>query len=452
MEPRFLSPVLNGRTAELSALMSILDRALAGRGQAVLVAGEAGIGKSRLAAEMSARAANLGFTILQGSCFEHDRSLPYGPLQDMLRSHFPQLTEQQLAEELGPAASELLALVPELHVQLPGFVALPTLDPEQDRRRLLHALGQYLLDREPVLLVIEDIHWSDRTTLDFLVHFARALPGRAAVLLLTYRSDEAAPELEQFVAELDRRRLTSEIRLGPLDGEQIEAMLQAILGRDRPVRRDLLETVTRFAEGNPFFIEEVLPSLLQSGATLELRIPRSVEDAVRRRIELLSGPARQTLLLAAVIGQRVDFAVLQDVSRASERELLEHLKELVGRQLVIEESAERFAFRHALTRAAIYGDLLARERRLLHEQILESIQHVYSTSLDAHVHELASHAREAQAWPSLLEYAALAGQQALRMHSPGEAVEHFSSAMQATAALGQRIAAWSVEKGSTTAS
>jgi predicted ATPase/class 3 adenylate cyclase len=168
--------------------------------------------------------------------------------------------------------------------------------------------------------------------------------------------------------------LTSEIRLGPLDGEQIEAMLQAVLGRDRPVRRDLLETVTRFAEGNPFFIEEVLPSLLQSGATLELRIPRSVEDAVRRRIELLSGPARQTLLLAAVIGQRVDFAVLQDVSRASERELLEHLKELVGRQLVIEESAERFAFRHALTRAAIYGDLLARERRLLHEQILESIQ------------------------------------------------------------------------------
>lgn len=157
MEPRFLSPVLNGRTAELSALMSILDRALAGRGQAVLVAGEAGIGKSRLAAEMSARAANLGFTILQGSCFEHDRSLPYGPLQDMLRSHFPQLTEQQLAEELGPAASELLALVPELHVQLPGFVALPTLDPEQDRRRLFHALGQYLLDREPC-------YWSSRTS------------------------------------------------------------------------------------------------------------------------------------------------------------------------------------------------------------------------------------------------------------------------------------------------
>jgi DNA-binding CsgD family transcriptional regulator/tetratricopeptide (TPR) repeat protein len=106
---------------------------------------------------------------------------------------------------------------------------------------------------------------------------------------------------------------------------------------------------------------------------------------------------------------------------------------------MIEESAERFAFRHALTRAAIYGDLLARERRLLHEQILESIQRVYASTLNAHVHELALHAREAQAWPALLEYAVLAGQQAWRMHSPGEAVEHFSSAMQATAALGQVV-------------
>jgi predicted ATPase len=289
-----------------------------------------------------------------------------------------------------------------------------------------------------VLVVVEDIHWSDRTSLELLRPLARLVPGRPAVLLLTYRSDEAAPELDRFLAELDRRRLTVELRLRPLDGEEIETMLQAIPEHDRPVRRDLVETVARFTEGNPFFIEEMLPSLLGSGPT-EPRVPRTIEDAVRRRTEQLSALARETLLKAAVIGQRLDFAVLQDVSAATERELLVQVKELVARQLLVEEPAECFAFRHALTRAAIYGELLARERRLLHQQVLESLQRVYGTSPSAHVHELAQHAREAQAWPALQEYAALSGRQAWRLHSPREALEHFSSALEATTALGEAV-------------
>jgi predicted ATPase len=357
---------------------------------------------------------------------------------------------QVLAEELGPAAPELARLLPELILRVPGVVPLPGLDPEQDKRRLFQALGDFLIDGigQPVLIVIEDIHWSDATSVEFLLHLARRLRTRAVVLLLSYRTDEPTPVLRQFVAELERRRLATEVMLGPLGRDEVEVMLQAILRLDRPIRPDLLDALLGLTDGNPFFIEEVLPLFIVQvgdgrsavrawgpGAPGELRVPRTVDDAVRRRVEQLTRPARATLVHAAVIGQRFGFALLHEVAGQDEPDLPEQLKELVASQLIVEESPDRFAFRHALTRAAIYTELLGRERRRLHRQVLEAMQRLYTDALEAHVHELAYHAQQAQAWVELRTYAWQAGERAWAMHAPRAAVEHFTQALQAAQAL-----------------
>src|SRR5687767_14892169 len=201
------SPLLIGRSAQLEAIDQYIRRALDGECGVVLFAGEAGIGKSRLVAEARARAVQAGITILQGNCFEPDRAISYAPLVDMLRAfkaaHPPGETEQLMSR----VASELVKLLPELAVELPGVTPTALLPPEQEKRRLFETLVQFLLAvaaEKPFLLIIEDLHWSDDTSLEFLLHLMHRLSGRRALLLLTYRDDEVHPQLRHFLATLDR--------------------------------------------------------------------------------------------------------------------------------------------------------------------------------------------------------------------------------------------------------
>jgi DNA-binding CsgD family transcriptional regulator len=452
VERAVVCPVLIGRAPYLEAIERTLDQARDGVGQTMLLGGEAGIGKTRLVAEARRHAAAQDFLLLEGNCFEPDRALAYGPILDLLRAFAATRTPDELGEALGPTAPEAMKLLPELATGLPRVAPIPAFPPEQEKRRLFEALAQIvarLATRQPVLVVIEDLHWCDDASLDLLLWLARRVHTEPALLLLTYRSDELHPSLHHFLAEVDRARLAVECPVEALDMREVEAMLRAIFSLTRPVRTDFLHALYALTEGNPFFIEETLKSLVMAGdmsdvdgawdrtATEELHIPRSVQDAVQRRIMQLSAEARELLRLAAVAGQRFDFALLLEVTGRDEGTLLRCIKELIAAQLVVEGVEDQFLFRHALTRQAIYAELLARERRALHRDLAQTLEHLYAGRLDAHVAELAYHFYEAGLWSRALEYTQRAGERSLGLYAPQAALEHFARALEAAERLSQ---------------
>jgi tetratricopeptide (TPR) repeat protein len=440
-------PVIVGREAYLAALDTHLDTAYTGRGSVVLLAGEAGIGKSRLVADVRARASTREFLSLAGRCFEPDRTLPYAPLLDLLRIYLAGQPIEARARDLSGVAPELAWLLPELARQEPDVTAVPTFDPREDRRRLAHAFVQFfahLAATRPLLLVVEDLHWSDDASLDVVLHLARYLAAMPSLLLLTYRNEEINPGLRHMLAMLDRERLGSEMALTPLEPSDVDAMLRAIFDQPQPIRPEFLRAIYDLTDGNPFFIEEVIRSLIAEGeiyrasgrwerrALAELHIPRSVHDAVLRRIHLLSPEAAKVLRLAAVAGRSFDFAVLQELTGDADEQLLDVVRELIGAQLVAEESADRFSFRHALTREAIYADMLARERRALHLKVAETIERLYTDLPEAYLVDLSSHFAAAGEWGKVLDYAERAGRHALNVFALGAAVEHLTRALDAS--------------------
>jgi DNA-binding CsgD family transcriptional regulator len=265
--------------------------------------------------------------------------------------------------------------------------------------------------------------------------------------LITYRSDEVRPTLSHWLAELDRQHLGQEIALTRLTQGETGAMLQAIFAPERPTQTAFLDAIYNLTDGNPFFLEEILKSLIGAGEISythgkwdrkplsELHIPRSIADAVQQRSDRLSESAKQVLMLAAVAGRRFDFALLQQVTHHDELELLKLMRELIGAQLVVEESAEQFAFRHALTRQAIYTQLLVRERKVLHHIIAERMEHLYAGTLEEHLADLAYHFSEAGVFEKALSYAKQAGERAQRLYAPRAAVEQFTRALDAAHAL-----------------
>lgn len=227
----------------------------------------------------------------------------------------------------------------------------------------------------------------------------------------------------------------------------VDAMLRAIFDRTSPVPPSTLDVICDLTEGNPFFVEEILKSLVAAGAGVsaqdlwegqtvpELRIPRTVQDAVQQRLDRISDSARQVVTLAAVAGRRFDFSLLQRITRQEEPKLLMLMKELIAAQLVVEESEERFAFRHALTRRAIYTQLLLRERKALHRTIAETIEQLATPTIEAHLAELAYHFYEGGVWEKALEYAQRAGERAFALYAPRAAIEQFTRALKATHSL-----------------
>lgn len=459
-ETHVSSPVysqrLIGRDAEMQQVRSVIEAAGQGRGQVVLISGEAGIGKSRLAAELMREAVQQSdASVLIGRCFEQDRALPYAPLIDLLRS------QNSAGVADLPGLKPLAWLLPEL-----GDAPL-SVEPEQDKRRLFEALAHYLLQHSgrsnPLsrvsLILIEDLHWVDEASLEFLIYLARRISTWPAILLMSYRADEVGASLERFLAALDRERLATEIALRRLDASETSAMIRAAFDLPRSPQPEFLAAIHRLTDGNPFFVEEVLKSFVASGEVFEmggqwsrkpisqLRVPRTVQAAVRGRIAQLSTESQKLLSIAAVAGQRWDFAVLQRLTGHSDSTLIAHIKDMIAAQLVVEESADAFAFRHALTRQAIYTSLLARERAALHGAIATATEQLHphlanSATASAPVLDasLAYHFYEAGAWDKAMTYARRAAERAQALGAPRPAIEHWSRVIDAAAQLGSKPA------------
>jgi DNA-binding CsgD family transcriptional regulator len=440
-----ICPIMVGRDLPVQALQRLFEQTRSKHGQVALVSGEAGIGKSRLIRELKAHLPTA--LILQGNCFEADQTLPYAPIADLLRTFFASLNAPRKSAIIAELGSELIQLLPELTQDYPG-AAQRSGDTELEKRRLHQALVQLLAGlsaAQPLLFIIEDIHWCDDASLEFLSFLARRLSGQPLLLLLTYRDDEVGTALDQFLAHLDRERLTTEFRLPRLTVETVGTMVRAIFEMERAPRNEFVDAIYNLSEGNPFFIEEMLKSLVASGDIFitdgkwgrkplsELDIPRTVQVSLRQRLSQLTTEAQQMLSAAAVAGRHFDFTLLQHLTGIPEIELLRLIRELKDAQFVVEENADTFAFRHALTRQAVYQDLLVRERRALHLAIAEVIEQLYKDNhlAKAHLPDLTYHYYQAEKWEKALEYGLMAGEYAQALYSPLAALEHYGRALDA---------------------
>lgn len=456
------SPTLVGRAEELAALERRLEEAQAGSGQTCLLIGEAGIGKTRLVRETVVQALQRSFRTIVISCDEHDLLLPHALGIALLDAVAAQVDAERLVARLHVYADVVARLQPELAMRMQQAFTRqdPDDSPETTKRRIFQLLFATLdCLPTPLLLVAEDIHWADDRSLELLLRLARSVPSRQMALLMTLRPDEPSPALRAFLAALERERLGGEIALARFGPPETERMIGLMFQHVR-VRAEFVAAIQELTDGNPFFIEETLRSLAASGDIYrahgvwtrkpleELRIPRTLNDAVERRLSRLSVPARELLATAAVLGRRFDLALLQHITGVAERELLVLLKEAVGARLVEELPADRpesetpFAFAHALTRYVIATSLLARERVLIHQQALAAIEALYTDDLDRHASDLALHAAAAGRWAQAHRYASRAATQALALSAPHAALEQLNRALDALARGGPAAAGW----------
>jgi DNA-binding CsgD family transcriptional regulator/tetratricopeptide (TPR) repeat protein len=431
---RVSSPVLVGRDAEAAQLKAALERAAAGRPAIVVVAGEAGVGKTRLVADLVGRAGEVGAVALTGGCLDVGEGvLAYAPLVEALRPLAVALGPGELDRVLGGARAELARLVPEQGPQAAGRPVEAPLAPTRLFELLLGVLHR-LAERGPLLLVVEDLHWADQSTRDLLGFLVRNLRGGVA-LVLTYRSDELHRRhpLRPFLAELDRSGRAERLELDRLGRRDLGKLLAGILGE--PPAPALVGEVLARSEGNPFFAEELLAAHLEGS-----RLPLVLRDLVLARVAALSEPTQRVLEVAAVAGTRVDHQLLAAVVGQDPEQLVWLLREAVGRHvLAADEAGDAYAFRHALVQEAIYDDLLPVQRGPLHaayaralERRIEQLGDARGTPGAAAVErgQLAYHWYAAHDMGQALVASVRAGQAAESASALAEALGHYERALE----------------------
>lgn len=362
---RVSSPVFVGRANELAVLDGVLQLAVGGHPATAVIAGEAGVGKTRLVAELVDRASGQGISCLSGACLNvGDDVLPLAPMAEVLRQLRTAFDESDLARVLGDGRTYLARLVPELGTQ-PGEHQAVDAEPATPGRMFELILGvvHRLAHRGPVLLVVEDLHWADRSTRDLLTFLVRNVRS-GVLMLLTYRTDDLHRRhpLNAFLAELTRTRRVERIDLGRFTRRELVELLGGIL--DRPAPADVVDEIMARSEGNAFYAEELLAARRQGDAA-----SRMLPDLVLARFHALTEPTQQLVAAAAVAGRRFAHELLSEVTEWEPETLAGRLHEAVDhRVLAIEGGAhgEAYAFRHALVQETIYRDLLTAQRLRLH--------------------------------------------------------------------------------------
>ncbi|HEY2443020.1 MAG TPA: AAA family ATPase [Streptosporangiaceae bacterium] len=415
-----------GRVGELARLLALLESVAAGEAAVALVSGDAGVGKTRLVTELTGRARERGFTVLAGRCAELGDSVPYLPLADALRS---------VTGDASATVAELVADRPVLGRLLPDH-GPGTADRgdgrELARQQLFGAvlgLLSELAEASPVLLVLEDLHWADRSTRDLVTFLSRVLHRERVAVLGTYRTDDLHRRhpLRPVVAELLRLPNVTPVDLGPLAPAALAAHIAGLAqlsNRRAPDATELISIVDR-AEGNAYYAEELL-----AASAGEEDLPAGLAALLMTRVEQLSATAQQALRAAAVAGRRVDDELVMAASGLTAPQYEEAIREAVAHQLLAPDGRHGFVFRHALLREAIYGDLLPGERTRLHATLAGLLAD--ERRLDAvpgSAAELAHHCLASHDITGAFSASVRAGIEAERLAAPAEAHRHYDQAL-----------------------
>jgi predicted ATPase/class 3 adenylate cyclase len=436
MSERVLCPTLIGREDQLFALEDALLTAHRGESRFVALGGEAGMGKTRLATELAARAQRLDWEVLWGACSEAEFSLPYLPVVEAVGNYLSRQDTDRLADELGAARRELAQLFPLLGRDEPDA---PVGDPAQAKLRLFEAVVALLslpAHERGLLLIVEDVHWADAATRELLDHIARRLTNTRSLVLVTYRTDEMDRRhpLLPLLQTWRRSRVAEIVNLSPLEQTEIAEMIAAILDYDQvgPEFRDLMHART---EGNPFVLEEMLREAIDRGdvfrttdgwdqrALADVRIPETVRDTILLRFARIDPAEAEILQAAAVLGRTFDYATLVAIADAPETTVQSALAVGVAQQLV-EEVGAHYRWRHALTREAIADEIVLPRRQQIHSRAADVLAASNSSALQIARHLLHS-GRFNDAVPACLQ----AAKEAEASFAFGEALEVLEHAL-----------------------
>jgi eukaryotic-like serine/threonine-protein kinase len=441
-----------GREEELAALRAACDDAFGGRSRLALVVGEPGVGKTRLVEEATAYAALRGAEVCWGHCYEGDVGVAYLPFVEALRGHVRARSDDDLLLDLGRTGPELATLVPELRQRFPDLPESPTLEGDAERLRLFDGVATFLQQAaraQPIVVVLDDLHWADKPTLLLLQYLARNLRHDRVLVLGTYRDvdlDRQHP-LADALASLRREQLYERVLLRGLSRDGVKALIEAVGGQQTP---DIFaDTIYRETEGNPFFVAEILRHLVETGAIRRVdgrwvgtaegvaeNLPEGVREVIGRRLSQLSDDANAMLTVAAAMPGGFTLPLVGTVTGFGEDRVLDLLDEALERQVVRERARApgTYEFTHALIRQTLYNELSTPRRVRLHRQIGEALEAAPTAKLDAQLPELAYHwfqAAPGGAVDRAIEYAMKAGARAQDTAAYEEAARFYDQALQA---------------------
>jgi class 3 adenylate cyclase/tetratricopeptide (TPR) repeat protein len=438
------------RDAERARLRRLVDDTLTGRGRLALVAGEAGVGKSRLVAEIGDEAQARGMRVLTGHCVEMSGTPPYLPYVEMIDQaittprSFPALWKA-----LGDVAAEIARIAPALRRVFPDIPPPVELPAELARRYVWNSFGEFIgraAQGQPLLLVLEDLHWADESSLLLTEYLAPLLPEMPVLVLGTYRDLEVDlhHSLARVIGRLGRQRLVERVNLQRLSFDGVRAMVEALAGQSAP--EQLVRVIDRETEGNPFFVEEVYLHLVESGVLLdehgrvrpdlqldEVWAPESIRLVLGQRLDRLAMSTREVLVAAAVSGRMFSSELVGEVADTGADQLVDAFDQAERARLLAPGRVPgELMFGHELIRQTLLSDVSAAERERLHVRTAEAISRLYSDDLEAHAGEFAyhlSHAGHSADPASLVHYLTIAGERAFDAAAFGDAVGYFEKAL-----------------------
>jgi class 3 adenylate cyclase/tetratricopeptide (TPR) repeat protein len=444
-----------GRQQELMTLQQALERAGAGHGQVVALVGEAGVGKSRLTYEFVHSHHTQGWRVLESASVSYGKATPYFPVIDLLKRYCHIEDHDDTRTIRAKVTGQVLTLDPALQDAVPALLSLLDtlpddspflkLDPPQRRQRTLDALKRVLLREsqvQPLLLVFEDLHWIDSETQALLDSLVESLPTARLSLLVNYR-----PEYQHGWGS---KTYYTQLRLDPLPPVSADELLQVLLGDDASLK-PLTQLLIARTEGNPFFLEESVRTLLETGGLVgepsayrlaqalpTIQVPPTVQAVLAARIDRLPPDEKRLLQTAAVIGTEVPLPLLQAIAEFPEDAVHRSLTHLQAAEFLYEARLfpeHEYTFRHALTHEVAYGGLLQERRRMLHARIVEALEVFAGEQVADQGERLAHHALRGEVWDKALTYCRQAGEKIMARSAHREAVGYFEQALSAFAHL-----------------
>ncbi|HEY1358439.1 MAG TPA: AAA family ATPase [Thermoleophilaceae bacterium] len=443
-----------GREVERRRAAELWDAVRAGRRQALLISGEPGIGKTRLAAHTAVELHGSGAAVLFGHCSE-ELGAPYEPWIEALAHYVEHAPQEVLDEHAERRGGDLTRLVPRLASRVEAVPEPSASDPETERYLLFGAVLGLLEDASrdaPLVLVLDDLHWADAQSLALMRHVVAGSAGLKLMLLGTFRDSELDRQhpLTDVLAAMRREEGVDRLALSGLATEDVVAIMEAAAGHDMDeTGLALAREIAAETDGNPFYVAELLRHLSESGVLTqrtdgrwelkgplaEIGMPQSIREVVGRRVERLGDQTRQVLTMAAVIGREFDADLLERLAQEDEEELLDLLEGAVEAAVLVEQSGKpgAFAFSHALINHTLYEELGATRRARLHQHVAEALEDLCGGDPGNRVAELAHHwsaATVAVDHGKALVYSRQAAQRALAELAPGEAVRWFAHALE----------------------